>query len=348
MNCKAVSVIIPTHNREQLLPRAIDSVLLQLQKNDELIVIDDGSSDSTANILKEYGASLRYFQTDHIGAGGARNAGIEMARNPLIGFLDSDDEWLPHKLEIQRNLLMQRPDIMFCYSNMMVKRRNGVINHFSLNNWPGVAKSLFFTIGDKFSISDRINLPENVKPFDYYVGSIYQLLLSGFYATLITLLVDKDRAGDALHFPEDLSVYEDWEFFGRLSRKGKCAYMHCETAINHTHLSPRLTDSNTYERSVARIKVLNRVWGKDKHFLHNHQDLYNTLMDEEYITQMNCLIENSRIFEARELIPKVKNLPLYQKLLHRLPHCVAASIGKSLFKNRRRIIRFKKKLPFSF
>jgi len=97
-----VSVIIPTHNRAQQTQCAIDSVLAQTFSDLEVIVVDDGSSDGTANVLREaYGDRIRYFYQANQGPSMARNRGIEAARGEWIAFLDSDDLWEKDKLDWQ-------------------------------------------------------------------------------------------------------------------------------------------------------------------------------------------------------------------------------------------------------
>lgn len=99
-----VSVVIPVYNRADTIKRAVESVLEQTYKNVEIIIIDDGSTDGTIDQLKELEqmeSSIRVFKQDHKGANAARNLGIEKARGGFIAFQDSDDEWLPSKLEKQ-------------------------------------------------------------------------------------------------------------------------------------------------------------------------------------------------------------------------------------------------------
>jgi glycosyltransferase involved in cell wall biosynthesis len=96
-----VTAIIPTYDRAHLVSRAIESVLGQTFKDIELIVVDDGSDDSTAEVLDRFGDSIRSLTQEHRGVSAARNAGIEHANGELLAFLDSDDEWLPRKLECQ-------------------------------------------------------------------------------------------------------------------------------------------------------------------------------------------------------------------------------------------------------
>ena len=97
----AVSVIMPVHNRAAALPRAIASVLGQTFANFELIVVDDGSNDGSANLAESNADDrIRVIRlTENLGANAARNAGVRAARAPLISFLDSDDIYLPNKLE---------------------------------------------------------------------------------------------------------------------------------------------------------------------------------------------------------------------------------------------------------
>ncbi|NJN86713.1 MAG: glycosyltransferase family 2 protein [Leptolyngbyaceae cyanobacterium SL_7_1] len=95
-----VSVIIPTYNRADLLSRAIDSVLNQTLTNLELIIVDDGSTDNTAEVVNSFNDSrIRYIPLGkNCGGGYARNHGIHLATGEFIAFLDSDDVWLPEKL----------------------------------------------------------------------------------------------------------------------------------------------------------------------------------------------------------------------------------------------------------
>ena len=121
-----VSIIIPTYNRKEYLPDAIDSVLAQTYKLFEIVLVDDGSTDGTGEILKEkYGDKIRYFFKENGGCASARNYGIRMAQGDHIAFLDSDDKYLVEKLEDQVALLNNRKDIGFVYSDSYAFNDNG-------------------------------------------------------------------------------------------------------------------------------------------------------------------------------------------------------------------------------
>ena len=101
-----VSVVIPTYNRAHILGRAIDSVLQQTHRDLELIIVDDGSSDGTAALVRGIeDPRVRYVHQQNRGVSAARNRGIAEARAEWLAFLDSDDEWLPQKLERQFSAL---------------------------------------------------------------------------------------------------------------------------------------------------------------------------------------------------------------------------------------------------
>ncbi|AWT58904.1 MAG: UDP-Glc:alpha-D-GlcNAc-diphosphoundecaprenol beta-1,3-glucosyltransferase WfgD [Candidatus Moanabacter tarae] len=113
---ESVTVIIPTYNRRSLLPRALDSVLNQTALPSEIIVVDDGSSDGTRDLIQTKYSSVRLIEQENQGVSQARNRGIKKAAGEWIAFLDSDDEWLPQKLEIAFEALNQNPDYLICHS----------------------------------------------------------------------------------------------------------------------------------------------------------------------------------------------------------------------------------------
>jgi glycosyltransferase involved in cell wall biosynthesis len=101
-----ISAVIPAYNADKYIARSIDSVLSQTRPVDEIVVVDDGSTDNTAAVIKSYG-----------GVSAARNTGIEAATGDWIAFLDADDEWLPKKIELQTENLRNHPDLVWTTGN---------------------------------------------------------------------------------------------------------------------------------------------------------------------------------------------------------------------------------------
>jgi glycosyltransferase involved in cell wall biosynthesis len=113
-----VSVIIPTYNRAGFVEQAVQSVLDQTYERVEIIVVDDGSTDSTAEVLKEYEGKINYMYQERSERSKARNRGFRHSHGTYIAFLDSDDAWLPRKIEKQVEVLNEKPDVGLVYTDV--------------------------------------------------------------------------------------------------------------------------------------------------------------------------------------------------------------------------------------
>ena len=111
-----VSVIIPNYNNAHYLGKAIQSVLRQSFKDYEIIVVDDGSTDNSKDVVSTFGDKVRYIWQENKGLGGARNTGINASNTEFIGLLDADDEWKPFYLEKMMSLVQRHPDAAVYYS----------------------------------------------------------------------------------------------------------------------------------------------------------------------------------------------------------------------------------------
>jgi glycosyltransferase involved in cell wall biosynthesis len=115
-----VSVIIPTYNHAEYLPEALDSVLNQTYEDYEIIVVDDGSTDNTKDIMKPYLHEIHYIHQENSGPSKARNNGIRISSGQYIAFLDADDRWTPDKLEIQVQLFDLSPEVGLVFADAEV------------------------------------------------------------------------------------------------------------------------------------------------------------------------------------------------------------------------------------
>jgi glycosyltransferase involved in cell wall biosynthesis len=120
-----VSTVIPAYNAAWCVARAIDSALAQEGVAQEIIVVDDGSTDDTARVLAGYGEAIKVVRQANGGLSNARNAGMMAARGEYVAFLDADDWWLPGKLARQAALLDACPDLVFCSSTTQVRTPEG-------------------------------------------------------------------------------------------------------------------------------------------------------------------------------------------------------------------------------
>ncbi len=141
-----ISIIIPVFNRESFLSEAIQSVFDQdgfknptSSPHFELLVIDDGSTDRTGEIIKSFGAKIRSFYQEHRGVSAARNQGLRLSSGDFIAFLDSDDLWLTNKITAQMSFMRAYPQAMACYTEEIWVRNGVVVNpkgkHRKYSGW---------------------------------------------------------------------------------------------------------------------------------------------------------------------------------------------------------------------
>lgn len=123
-----ISVVIPTYNRARLLRRALDSVYNQSLPPQEVIVVDDGSDDDTADFIRRRYPEVRYQYQSKRGVSSARNRGIEMSCGEWIALLDSDDAWQPNKLHRQWKALQANPDYLACHTDEIWVRHGRRVN----------------------------------------------------------------------------------------------------------------------------------------------------------------------------------------------------------------------------
>jgi glycosyltransferase involved in cell wall biosynthesis len=164
-----VSVVIPTYNRGWTLKEAIDSVLDQDYGNLELIVVDDGSTDDTPQLLSAYADRLRYLRQTNRGVSAARNAGIRASRGAFIALLDSDDIWLPGKLIAQVDYFIRHPQALICQTQEIWIRNGRRVNPGKRHRKPAgmiFEKSLALCLVSPSAVMMRPSLLAEVGLFD--------------------------------------------------------------------------------------------------------------------------------------------------------------------------------------
>jgi len=123
-----IDVIIPTYNRRHTLGRAIDSVLIQSLKPVEIIIVDDGSTDGTQELISINYPDITYIKSENKGVSAARNLGIKHGQSDWLAFLDSDDEWLPNKLEKQSAAISNQKEYKVVHCDEIWFRNGSRVN----------------------------------------------------------------------------------------------------------------------------------------------------------------------------------------------------------------------------
>ncbi len=319
MGRPAVSVVIPTYNRAKIIRRAVSSILAQCDENDEVIIVDDGSTDETERVISDYGNKVIYHRIENGGPGHARNVGIDMARNDLIAFLDSDDEWIPGKLRMQRDLMDRRRDLVFCCSDLATRYMDGKEEERTNCRHYGTRYFGEKLLGPGIPLSNILPRKNKYDGIVVHIGDIYLPLLNHIFVQSNTVMIRRGFLGDDTRFPEDLMYHEDWEFYSRLSKKGPVAYIDCDTARQYFHDGPQLDNMSMVNIYKIRIKVLDRVWGTDRQFLNEHGNRFRKRLREQRLLLVEELFDKGMLKELKEELRKTENPPLKYLILRFMP-----------------------------
>jgi glycosyltransferase involved in cell wall biosynthesis len=223
-----VSVVIPTFNRVDQLAIALQSVLEQTFTPFEIIVVDDGSSDGTNTMLKaRFGDRIQYHYQENRGVSCARNVGIKLSSGNWIAFLDSDDQWLPDKLQMQVAAIQSNPEYEFCHSNEIWIRNGKRVNPMNKHDKTG--------------------------------GHIYQKCLPLCVVSPSSVLIKKQVFDEVGYFDESLPVCEDYDYWLRYCALHPVLYIESPQLIKNgghkDQLSRRYWGMDRF-RIQALLKIL--------------------------------------------------------------------------------------------
>jgi len=224
-----VSIILPTYNRAQTIGRSVKSVLTQTYSDFELIIVDDGSTDSTSEVVKSFRDSrIHYMQTDRNGGAAlARNLGLRASRGEFIAFQDSDDEWFPDKLKRQVDILSSAPPtVAFVYSDMIRVLLSGEETYF---------KSPTVRRGELL----------DTKGLEYQVHGI----------GLVTVMLRRACLDEVGYFDEGFPRFIDLDLFIRLAKAFAAQYIREPLAYYYEGEGIQ-TNNNAYIR--ARLLLLKK------------------------------------------------------------------------------------------
>ena len=224
MNCR---------NGERYLREALDSVFAQSCGDWEIIFWDNLSTDLSADIARAYGERVRYFQGGPLRLYAARNCAIEQARGEYIGFLDTDDVWLHHKLELQLPRFDRDPEVALVYSN----------------------GELFDDTGGHRL---RYRRPQRE-------GAIFRRVLANYHFLLPTVMIRRSAYDACGGFDETMETAGDADLFLRICQRSKAAYVHAVTARSREHAASLTTGHPEYHLAEADA-VLRRFREADPDF----------------------------------------------------------------------------------
>ncbi len=225
-----VSVIIPAYNSERYIAETLESVFAQTYRNLEVIVVDDGSTDGTRELIQTGFPKVRYFWKPNGGAPSGRNLGIRNARGDLIAFVDSDDLWLPKKLEAQVRLFTDDPTLVWSYTDC------------------------YDFVGQPDHIAGRSS--RLARPFE---GDILPALFLGNFISSPTVVLRREVFDTAGLWDAGVAPVEDWDLWLRVAAQFSIKYLDEPLALHRRHSDSTIANIHPQEFLDIHLAVLRQV-----------------------------------------------------------------------------------------
>lgn len=314
-----VSIVVPTYNRARYVTEAVDSVLAQTFRDYELIVIDDGSTDNTKDVLLRYEGRIKYIYQPNSGVGAARNAGIRCAVGEWLAFLDSDDVWLPEYLSCQMDRAKLDPRICTHMTNSIRVEADG--EKIDTFQDAGLTPRNTFR-NDSCLVVER--------------PLIFMLQRRPPY--LQTTMFRRKAFIEAGLFNEDVTISEDLEAIARMCLEGPLSL--CNRPLAHIfrrkeamrNLSSRWNSDNIYCRNCIEAIYQNLL--TQSNVTHFEKRILNKLLSSNKRAIGNIYFESGEIQKARDcyrsalrVYPSPKSL--MKVIASYLPRKMAANSTKS-------------------
>lgn len=314
----SVSVIIPVYNCEKYVGPAIDSVLAQTYRDFELIVVNDGSTDGTPEVLSKYAGKIVRIDQENKNVAEARNTGVRAARGKYLAFLDSDDLWRPEKLEKQVAILEKNPSVGYVYTNVEYLFRDERL------------------LGDAFSMGAA------------HRGNVADKLIMGNFICVSSALMRADLFKDeAEFFRSQFILCEDYDVHLRMSVKCEFDYVDEKLVIYRVH--PVNASRNRvlmWERAVGIVEDFIR---KNPELGKQHPGLFKKALLSKKVILAYGYLAAGDVAAARKQYMEycagnpgdVKRLVLFfLTFLGKLPFKALGIYGKDLFMNEQDVEKY--------
>jgi glycosyltransferase involved in cell wall biosynthesis len=306
-----VSVVIPTYNRADFICDAIDSVLSQTYKDYEIIVVDDGSTDNTREVLKKYGDQIKYIYQENKRQGAARNNGIKHSTGEYIALLDSDDMWLPHKLEKDVACIESDDRIGVVYSN-------AILLYYPSNRQKKT--KIYVARGDVL------------------IQAIKRVYIDFATCGVSPTLIRKECFDKVGLFNESRYIMEDYEMLVRIASKYHFGFVNEASTLYRLH---QTNDSSNFdEKKISMLKTQDVIF-QNEELMPRISHLRNIAYSNVYLAigVLYCIVGDMRTARAH-LMESIRLYPI--RILNRrfLASFFRTLLGKRIYFAIRKLKRF--------
>jgi len=269
-----ISVVIPTFNRSAFVKEAVASALAQVNVDMEVIVVDDGSTDDTGEVLRDFGDRITVYRQENAGVSSARNTGIRNAKGDWIALLDSDDLWLPRKLSAQSSFLSVHPEFGICQTEE-IWVRNG----------------------------RRVNPKKHHKKPD---GHCFADMLERCLVSPSAVMIHRDIFLDVGLFDESLPACEDYDMWLRIGLRYPIGLLREALTIKRGGHADQLSAS-TPALDRYRIRSLAGLLGRETLNRDQQELVLSVIEKKSHIYGIGCL-RRGRVDEAQTVRSLARNL----------------------------------------
>jgi glycosyltransferase involved in cell wall biosynthesis len=307
-----VSVVIPTYNRAHYLPEAIDSVLAQSYPNVEIIVVDDGSTDHTAQVMERYIGKVTFQRKQNGGVASARNLGLQFAHGEFVAFLDSDDICLPQRIAAQIACFIQVPDAVICSSDFSAFNEGNVleVSHIAtyyriVADTPGGLHAIYSsrqTLKNDGVLWSALGSDASI---GILVGSVYEQLAWGNFIHPPTIMVRRAVIDAAGVFDESIPIATEHDWLLRVCRTGRAAYLDSPLILYRYSGEQLSSPKHTAQISLDSIATITALRRTDPELYRHHLLRFTRRIGTCYLNAANASLETNKVAASGHLFRSV-------------------------------------------
>lgn len=345
-----VSIVIPAYNCATTVAATIESCLAQTYRDVEIFVVNDGSNDRTAEVLRTFGQKITIIDKSNGGVAASRNVGTVTASGEFVVWMDHDDLMAPDRVRLQVKVLTSDPSIELVSSDFSAFTTvEADFEHSHIASYYSAVRRLggLDRIYSQARVIEEGTVPGD-QAFTVRSGQIYESLLSGNFVHPPTVMVRRsvfDRAG---YFDETLTYNSEYDLVVRIARVGCVAYIDApllryrrsETQLSHCPAGGKIP--------LETVRVLEKVRRDDPAMYASHSSLFRHRFAEQFIDAADLIGPSDRLRAFRLLIRGLRYKLLFSAALHALGRIVVPRFAVKALKRMWRNVALAFPLSFTF
>lgn len=265
MTQSLVSVIIPTYNRSDTIEEAVDSLLRQSHPATEVLVVDDGSTDDTADRLARFGDRIKFIRKPNGGCASARNLGLEHASGQYVAWMDSDDVCAPDRIALQAAALDGRPDSVLVSSDFSAIDPAGrLIEPSHIGSYYGTVREAGGA--SRLYDSELASIETAGGRTRLFAGSVYEKLIWGNFIHPPTVMTRRDALEKSGGFDSSVPNNAEYDCIIRVARQGTCLYLDAPLLLYRVSPTQMSGAPGLWKLKADTARIMRKVANQDPAF----------------------------------------------------------------------------------